>query len=471
MTDFSDRDSTKALFLALAAEKPNLSAALNDPLVDTFAALVSQASVSVNYRLDRAEQDGYLMTAVSRSAVLSKSEDRQYTPRKSIPAQGTLSVLDKTKSKGGLPSGIALLYGARRYYTLDSITFDAGGLATVPVSQVEVVDLDFTVDVASSFYQLIIPLEYSSRIADIAVYVDGEKWTYKKRFRNVAANEKAYDEFYSSADEYGVRFGTGVVGKIPPVNSSIRIKLFLTEGETTLIAGEKLKLADASQFKDVEFVVSEIIAGGSAQEGLESIRIKSLYYEVFDEQYVWDEDYAFLLERNIPELAWVNVWGEAHQEFINGAPNVEFINRIYISAYCDFDGITDPVQYNATASERVYSAVSGIPQLNKTFVFVPPVESTFSISIDGTIQRNWTIEDARNEINALLVSLYGKNSQSRKPQPFKRDIYEGLRALKVFDRNYEVEVSISGKLVPDNKMEFIYLDEVATNSAITLGYS
>lgn len=467
MIDYTDQSEVKAKFLALAAEKPFLSQALNDPLIDTNASLISQVVMSFNHRLDRAEQEQFLMSATNRSTVLAKAEDRQYTPAKAIPSAGPLTITDVNKAYGGIPSGIVLVSGGSVIYTTkEAATFDADGVAVVSVNQSELTTLDYSVDITRPFFEITIPSEYSSRIVEIRVYVDMgaglELWDYKKRFRNVTAGQKAYDEFYNSSDEFGIRFGTNIVGLVPNAGNSIRVELFLTDGETTLISGEKLKPLDALQYSGIKFVASSAIVGGSAQEDTESIRINSLYYDAFDEQYVWADDYKFFLKRNMPTLTWVNFWGERHQELINGSPDLNFMNKIYISAY-EPDGLATETDVMALANT--------LSKLNKDYVFVTPAIHTFTITISAIAMRNKTLADAKKVVHDWLISQYGKDSKTRKDQPFKRDIYEGIRELKVFDKGFEVEVSLAGKVIPENYSQLICLDEAATLAAITVSYA
>jgi len=467
VTDFTNQAAVEAAFLAIAAEKPHLSQMLSEPLVRAFSSTIAQMGMSFNYRVDRADQERYLMSAANRSTVLAKAEDRQYTPAKAIPSSGILAVTDINKAYGGIPSGIELLSDdSVLYYTDEAATFDVDGAAAIAVKQMEKIELSYTVDIKKPFFEVTIPAEHSPRIVKILVYVDMgsglELWRYAKRLRNVNSGDKAYDEFYNSADEFGIRFGTDIVGIIPTNGAAIKLEIFLSDGETTLISGEDLKPTDGLQFSDIEFSVTSAIVGGSAQEDTESIRINSLYYEAFDEQYVWNDDYQFFLKRNMPLATWVNFWGEKHQELIAGAYNKDHINKIYISAY-------EP--NNASIEADVIVLTGELPNLNREYIYVTPTEHTFTVTISGIAMRNQKLIDAKNTIHTWLIKTYGKDSRSRKGQPFKRDIYEGLRKLKVFDKEFEVDVSISGKVIADNLSQFIFLDEAATLAAITVSYT
>lgn len=470
MTDYTDFNATKERFKQIAKSKPNLAAALSDPLIDVFAAFAADVSVEAHFRMDRSDQERYLMSAANRSSVLGRSEDRQYTPRKAIPSSGTLTVTDDpNKPYGGLPSGIALVSNnAISYLTSSSVVF-SGGAGVVDVIQAEKEVITHTVTEEKAFYEVLIPSQFSSRIADISVSVDMgagfEPFSISRRLRNASDSgerSKVYDEFYTGADEFGVRFGTGVVGVKLPVGSVVQVTLLLTNGETTLIPNEKLKSADGS-YQGVKFEVLETIDGGAAQEDIESIRRNSLYYEIHDDEYVWAEDYEYFLYRRFPHVTWASFWGERDQEIIAGAPSRDFINRIYVSAY-------DPTNPNIKAD--IEEALKDIPQLNKFFNVVEPVVSTFTVSISGTVQRGWTLTDARESIKSMLFDRYGKDSKNRKKKPLKRDIYEYLRGLKIFNTDFDVEVSIAGQTVPSNKQNFIYIDEsqYVGDALITLDY-
>ncbi len=467
--NFTELSSTKSLFLQLASSKPTLSAALNDPLVDLMASFAAQLSVAAHHRADRVEQERFLMTANNRSSILAKSEDRQYNPRKPLPSTGTLEVTTKdgNSPEGAVAETQLLSAGSIPYLTAGRPVLD-NGVWIAPVKQVEIKQItDTVVEVEKDFYEVIIPKEYTARITGIYVSVNVdpisstgfEAFKLSRRLRLAEADEKVYDEFYTNDDSFGVRFGTGVKGLMLPKGAIVRLTLHLTLGETTLIPGEKLRSITDSRYV---FAVKTAITGGAPQEDLESIRKNSLYSEIYDLEHVWGGDFEFFLHQNFPNLTWVNVWGEAEQEKIEGHESQDFINKIYISAY---DGQED-------INARIQEALQVVPQLNKEYSIVDPDEGAFTIDVEGVIQRDWELKSAEEAIETMLFEKYAKGSRNRKSQPFKRDIYEFLRELNIFDTRYDVDVVVPDvNRVPLNKRHFIFLDESAYNLGRSEGNS
>jgi len=499
-TNFTDIESTKALFLKIASNKPNLKAALNDPLVDTMAAFGAHLSVAAHHRADSVERESHLHSAIHRSSVLAKSEDRQYTPRKPRPSIGILKVTDKAAANYDLARDIPLLSGGSvSYLTQDTVKFDPGtSVGYVAVSQIEITSIEEEVVTSSPFHEVILPKEFSPRIAEIFVEVNQagagfEPFTLSRRLRNASSDSKVYDEFYTTSDSFGVRFGTGIVGKQLQVGDVVRVTLHLTAGESTLIANEKLK--PVGNYPNYDFVVQTTISGGAAQEDLESIRKNSLYYETFDEEHVWGEDYSFFLNGKFPNMTWVSFWGERDQEVMESGLSREFVNKIYVAAYDPQDEIQaaavqaaiddgnplDPSSILPPISDRISAALDAIPQLNKEFVMVPPVTGIFDVQITGTVPRSWDLSSAEKAIEGMLFEKYGQDSKAEKRQPLKRDIYEYLRKLNIFDQDFDVEIILTGTTAIDNKKHFIYLDKskyvlsgeviLPENKKIILGYS
>ena len=80
-------------------------------------------------------------------------------------------------------------------------------------------------------------------------------------------------------------------------------------------------------------MTANTISGGADQESTEEIRRNSLYYMLYNEEVVWNGDYEFYIRRKHPDINWLNVWGEQEMEAMQGAPNPDYINKIFFTAY------------------------------------------------------------------------------------------------------------------------------------------
>ena len=461
--DYTSRQRNAERFIELAKENTNLDATITEPLIQTFASMCAMISISHDIKLRTAENNLHLTTATDNSAILAKSGDLSYTPRKALPSIGVSKVTDQPLS--GLPSGISLLSDAGvNYRTMDSVTLDENGIGYVELAQLATEEITHTVTETKPYYEITLDQKYSSRLHKIEVYANVgrglEPWTYMRRLRGARNTDLAYDEFYTAANEYGIRFGTGTVGMIPLLGTQVRITVWLTDGSTTLVQGAKLKSTDPS-YANVEFEVLEAVIGGEAQEDQESIRKNSLYYELHDDQYVWNDDYSLKIESALPGITWLNIWGEQHQETIAGGFSLDHVNKIYVSAY-------HPLMSYEDLAEAMLSALSEIPQLNRKYEAVQPNELQFAVSISGVVSRNYKLSDARLMIMNSLLSVYGKSATDRRHQCLKKDVYADMKALGVFNGEFDIDIDITGQSSAENKSQFLYL--AATDAALSLVY-
>lgn len=64
--------------------------------------------------------------------------------------------------------------------------------------------------------------------------------------RLAGSKSQVYVEFYKPSEQLGVRFGDGLIGQIPPEGSTITLKVWCTNGDITLVAGQNLTPVDSA---------------------------------------------------------------------------------------------------------------------------------------------------------------------------------------------------------------------------------
>ncbi|MFA0124670.1 lipopolysaccharide biosynthesis protein BplA, partial [Vibrio sp. 10N.261.48.A2] len=158
-----------------------------------------------------------------------------------------------------------------------------------------------------------------------------EEWQPTSRFRNARA-DKVFDEFYSHTDQVGIRFGNNIFGLIPSKDAKIKVELWLTEGDTKLMPSQPLTPVDDNA-EEIEFETASVFTGGAAREETDELRRNALYYPLYDDNHVWDDDYLFFIKQHFPEVIWGNVWGEAEQEKMDGELKMENVNKIFLCVY------------------------------------------------------------------------------------------------------------------------------------------
>ncbi|HBK0767324.1 TPA: bleomycin hydrolase, partial [Escherichia coli] len=146
------------------------------------------------------------------------------------------------------------------------------------------------------------------------------------------------------------------------------------------------------------------ITAGTDAETTEITRNRAQYYLAYDDQVVWGGDYTYFLVRNIPGLSWVKAWGEGQQEKLDGAYNVQNINKIFISGW-------HPNKSQSELEEMILAAFKKVPnELNKKFSYKEVRKLPFKITITGRISASLTIENVTDELKSALETKFGRDS-------------------------------------------------------------
>jgi hypothetical protein len=394
---------------------------------------------------ERAMQENFLSTALNQSSIMAHAEDRGYIPRKAIPSTGTVSIRNDGAASVSIPEGQMFKSGyGLDYRVAIPDTLAPGVTVSADISQLSQQIITIIATEAKPYYEVLFDAAITANIAQIDVSVDQQdgagyvSWQLARLFQNTLPDSTVYDEFYTHTGQMGIRFGNGDYGKILPMDASVRIVLWLTEGETVLQAG--MSLAPSGSVLDINGAVAKLICtvsvmadGGAPIETSEELRKNLLYWPLYQEQLVWQEDYKYFLRRAFPEILWINVWGESEAEAQLGYKNVDFINKIFISAYAE----------NGEAiSSDVMTKLQDIRLLNRRFQWVFPVVHYFYVSIVGKISSKYASETVRSRIYASLETSYGLDSRSRKPDVLLKEIYALVEATGYFaDGDYTVELA------------------------------
>lgn len=264
---------------------------------------------------------------------------------------------------------------------------------TVEVAQLEIQEVTYTVTAAKEFLEVVLSKALTAVCYKLEVFVttDGKttQWSSSTMFRLAGSKSQVYVEFYKPSEQLGVRFGDGLIGQIPPEGSTITLKVWCTNGDITLVAGQNLTPVDsaANLANLISVKTTTPITAGTDAETTEITRNRAQYYLAYDDQVVWGGDYTYFLVRNIPGLSWVKAWGEGQQEKLDGAYNVQNINKIFISGW-------HPNKSQSELEEMILTAFKKVPnELNKKFSYKEVRKLPFKITITGRISASLTIEN------------------------------------------------------------------------------
>ncbi|EOG7744647.1 MULTISPECIES: lipopolysaccharide biosynthesis protein BplA [Vibrio] len=466
MSNLENKAEARASFTDIIRKKPVLEPLADSQVmqgINTFQNLALEYAI---HKLERAVQEGYLSTAYNRSSILALAEDRQYLPRKAAPSRGQIRIRNKQSRDRSVMAHFPIVSEDQVYYMInESVRVAAGGEVVVEGSQVKQHELSFVVEKEQPFLEFEFGRSISVNLHKFRVFVDMgsgyEEWLPTNRFRNARA-DKVFDEFYSHTDQVGIRFGNNIFGLIPAKDSKVKVELWLTEGDTKLMPNQPLTPVD-DDAEDIEFETASVFTGGAAREETDELRRNALYYPLYDDNHVWDDDYLFFIKRHFPEVIWGNVWGEAEQEKMDGQLKLENVNKIFLCVYAPNN--------DAIGTEIAAYMKENIPQFNRRYQNVPVDAQAFTAKITGKLLRSVTLTDAEKLISDTLWNNYGKDASKRKAKALKRDLYRLMNNLNIFESEDDIDIEILGKAEPENLKQMIYINLEASMGMLDIDYT
>jgi len=407
--------------------------------------------------------EGFISTAANRSSILAAAEDRGYIGDRPSPSTGKAKISNISSILVSVPQYSSFISDDELpYLAMEYLDLKAGESATISVAQMEIVTVRQTISTAKQFMELPLSKDLTAVCHKIDVIVtEGGKdtvWTETKAFRLASDTSNCYVLFYNSNDQIGVRFGDGTIGRIPPVDSTVKLRVWCTNGDTTLLAGQTLTPSDNSAYLG-DVIAAETatsITGGTIAEEIEITRQRAKYQTAYDDQVAWGGDYTFYLKRNVPGTSWFKAWGEAEQEKIIGARDFNFINKIFISGY-------HPLYNQEELEALVLGALSKIPnELNKRFQYVPINELPFMITVTGTISASLTTAAVVSSLKTSLDARFGQNANFFDPTSVgeyrlikKKDLWAFIESLNYFE---DFSLEYSDWHESNGYFDFVYLD-------------
>lgn len=423
-------------FKEIIGDKPVWQYLLKSQFLEHLSNFQSWALRQALFETERAVQEFFLSTALNNSSILAHAEDREYTPRKPVASTGKVLIKNEGLYNVSIAAGQPFLSPGNVYYRLDDAALvTPGSSVEVDITQVREYEIEETVTIEKIFYEVLLDSSLTDTVSQIKVYVkpeeDGseyEEWEYARLLQNTTAESKVYDEFFSHTGQIGIRFGNGQYGIVPSLGSTIKVWMLLTQGDTFLLEGQWLKSSGTifdfeGNVANLTVTVSEAIAGGAAKESIEEARANLHYWPIYNHQLVWDEDYVFFINRNIPNILWLKVWGEELAEAYYG-PRYQHINKIFISGYAeDYPDLGDDILY-VLRNEKL---------LNRKFEWVDPVFSYFTLRVEGKVPPSMVLSDVIQGIRDTLTNSYGKDSPNRLQQVKLHEIYEIINETGYFE--------------------------------------
>lgn len=408
-------------------------------------------------------QESFLSTALKRSSILAAAEDRGYVGRKVTPSSGKVLVTNNTGGVLLLPYGTPLTAPNQLEYVVTQASqLQPGDNLEVEIAQLTEVIVSTTISEEQKWLEILLPLDLSAKATRVEVHVTppGKPqalWEKRYQFRRAGPESRVYTEFYKATEQLGIRFGNGISGLIPPAGSEVQLTVWCSVGDSTLVEGQPMELdgQDEAIKSAVVIRTSTPIAGGAAGESTEDVRKGALYVTPYDEQIVWDNDYRHFIRANIPNLSWLQVWGEVQQERVTGF-DIANIGRIFISAY-------SPEVSAARLEEQILALFEGTKELNRRYSFVIPNRQPFTLALSGVLYPRQQAESVRQALVAALDALFGENAvgadANNERSILEKDIWGAIDDLGILQ---DFTIELVGRVPVANPGDYVFLDAVAS---------
>jgi len=441
-------DEAVARFKEILSSKEGWQILKDSQFVSHLATFMAWGLKSAQYDSERSLQEFFLSTALNRSSISARAEDKGYLPRLSAPSYGGVRIRNAGANQVEIPALQAFQSNKGIPYLIKyPVVIPSGETFDTTIYQLSIETVIGTVSEAIPFFEILFDQSLTLSIHQVDVYVDEQdgsgyvQWAMARRLMNTLPESMAYDLFYSHNGQIGVRFGNGTFGKIPAESSSIKCVLWVTEGDTILLDNLMLQVSGSlldvnGQQAMLEVKTISQISGGSSTEGTEEFRRNLMYWPLYNDDFVWSEDYAFFIKRKIPGILWIKVWGEAEAEIESGSKSIDNINSIFISAYKPGE---------TALQEQVVQTLESVKLFNKWIRWVDPVFVSFTLSITGNIHRKYSTEHVTSAIRDALSSAYGKDS-ARRVDAFRiKDAYKIVNDTGYFSESMaKFSITVTG---------------------------
>lgn len=436
---------------------------IGSQFVEGFSQFISQLTYRCSQTASRLLQESFLSKATKESSILAAAEDRAYVGLKISPSTGIATVYNKSDRRVSLPVNAPLKSKNQvSYLTMSAIELQPGESIDVAVSQLERNRIVSVVESEQKWLTVLLSRDMTAMAHRVDVYVNGDLWEKRFKFRNTNGRSKAYMEFYRSTRQLGVRFGNGINGRIPEVGDEINLVVWTTEGETTLIDEQELSLIDDLEYLNdsITITTKTPVTGGAEGDSIEDIRQGALYSTSYDHQLAWDGDYRQFIKDNVGAVIWLSVWGEKEEESLQGKKDLRNMNKIFISAYSDRK---DDEKLKA----EILGLFAGRDGYNEIYEWRDRVDVPYTLTITGKVQVNGRPEDAELLLAEKLAATFGKDIKDKPYRVPVDDIWNFIHELKRDAFIKEFHLTATGLPEKVEVGHYSYLDISASSIKFT----
>ena len=288
------------------------------------------------YYLERRAEECYIATALNKSSVINLVKLINYTPKRRISSQGSLTFT--------LAAAATKIVHFPKYTTCQTVDgtlyVTDKDVSIIPPSssviatgiQGKKLDLSFSSD--GSVNQEFAISDTAVENTNYSVLISGATWTQVSTFISSVATSEHYRLVHELNDTLTLIFGDGVRGKIPTSGLTITFRYVQTDGLSGNVyqTGKIITLNDAiydedgAVQSDIVVTNSTTFTAGDDAEGIEEIRTEAPQVFSTGDRAVTRQDFRYILN-NYPSVADSNAWGENEES----PPNYNLFNTAKLS--------------------------------------------------------------------------------------------------------------------------------------------
>jgi len=269
-----------------------------------------------SYYYNMAISEMFLDSATQRNSVISHAKELNYLPtsRRSSATKLTLRIVIPNLDSNyfTVPKNTAFLgrCGSKTYTFLTDQTYNAVRTATdatvYVVNDVDVYEGRMITETITSANTILSNNTIDTR--SLEVTVNGETYTYRSDIFGATENDKVFYLQPENDGKYSVQFGHDKFGKQPTITDSILATYRVSSGASANGVTSMTK----GNFNGTSSISVALVAqtsGGSAAEGIDSIRTFAPKALQVQERAVTKRDYETLLRSRFPNIQAISVYG------------------------------------------------------------------------------------------------------------------------------------------------------------------
>lgn len=266
----------------------------------------------------------FLDSAQMRESVVSHAKELGYTPRsnKSASAVVNIQINMGAPASFSIPKNTPFIgrIGSNTYtFTTNtaiavSSTTNTALIENVTLYEGTIGNDVFVFDAANTAQRFLLTdpnVDTSSLFVNVLEDNGANTYEYKLTTSLFDLDSQSKVYFLAAAEDgrYEIKFGDGVVGRVPKNSAIISAQYRRSNGDLPNLISVFTPAGNIGGYSNVNVITQTAALGGQYAEGLESIRFNAPRHFATQERAVTSTDYETLLTLNFPEIVSVSVYG------------------------------------------------------------------------------------------------------------------------------------------------------------------